>query len=215
MIAKNRNIQEAKKAIVGYIIGGMLSMILIILLPEKYDMYAYSVMTIFIAVFVISNSEEVFNDLPSQISNVLKIQNTLQIALSIYILLIMNITITYLSGGKYASNTLFVNHEVLYAFLAILIVPITEECIFKFFFLDKTKFLNRNRRIKIMVVAIIFSLGHIMTTLMVDIEIASLGFIYYVSLYLISALFYYKKGILYAILIHAGANAAALFLTMI
>ena len=66
-----------------------------------------------------------------------------------------------------------------------------------------------------MVVAIIFSLGHIMATLMVSVELASLGFIYYVSLYLISALFYYKKGILYAILIHAGANAAALFLTMI
>lgn len=215
MIAKNRNEQTAKKAIIGYIIGGMLSMILIIMLPEKYDMYAYSVMTIFIAIFVISNSKKVFNNLPSQISDALKIQNTLQIALSIYILLIMNITITYLTRGKYASNTLFVNHEALYAFLAILIVPITEECIFKFFFLDKTEFLNRNKRIKIMVVAIIFSLGHIMATLMVSVELASLGFIYYVSLYLISALFYYKKGILYAILIHAGANAAALFLTMI
>ena len=215
MIAKNRNEQTAKKAIIGYIIGGMLSMILIIMLPEKYDMYAYSVMTIFIAIFVISNSKKVFNNLPSQISDVLKIQNTLQIALSIYILLIMNITITYLTRGKYASNTLFVNHVALYAFLAILIVPITEECIFKFFFLDKTEFLNRNKRIKIMVVAIIFSLGHIMATLMVSVELASLGFIYYVSLYLISALFYYKKGILYAILIHAGANAAALFLTMI
>ena len=215
MIAKNRNEQTAKKAIIGYIIGGMLSMILIIMLPEKYDMYAYSVMTIFIAIFVISNSKKVFNNLPSQISDVLKIQNTLQIALSIYILLIMNITITYLTRGKYASNTLFVNHEALYTFLAILIVPITEECIFKFFFLDKTEFLNRNKRIKIMVVAIIFSLGHIMATLMVSVELASLGFIYYVSLYLISALFYYKKGILYAILIHAGANAAALFLTMI
>ena len=93
MIAKNRNEQTAKKAIIGYIIGGMLSMILIIMLPEKYDMYAYSVMTIFIAIFVISNSKKVFNNLPSQISDVLKIQNTLQIALSIYILLIMNITL--------------------------------------------------------------------------------------------------------------------------
>lgn len=103
---------------------------------------------------------------------------------------------------------IFKNYILIYMILSVIIVPITEEIIWKEVMLSNTSFLKRKTIIKIILIGCVFSLLHVSNFNSVIAN--TLAFMYYLVFYIMTSIFYIKdKNIFLIILIHAISNLIA------
>lgn len=188
-------------------------------LPSEYRGIANFILSLSVFLTLIWFNKEIFNDGLKKLFEVF--DKSLYVGLVSIGLLIISIVCSFAKIDLQIGNNegytslinLYIDSKLLFGIYIIVLSPIIEEIIYKSLIFDKTKFLNNNWIVKIIVISIIFSCMHILNeifgfqaTVLID------GINYFV--FSMATFICYRKSnnIFFPIAVHMLCNAVALVL---
>ena len=208
-------------AIVYFVFYYFIGAFIILMFPDQYSNYARLSVTLITFILLAYISKEYFlNHFFEDTTEVL--DKSIKLGIIAFVLVIINLICSYMTEELFetqlVNNTMILlamqKNPFIIGIITIILLPFSEELIFKYQFLNKVKLIKK-KWIKIVMAALVFSFMHCLTEIILLNYKIVFTLMYYLLFYIITAHIYMKNdNLMMSVTLHMLVNACAFILSI-